>query len=365
MHKLTTPRSTAFPSHESTAKLESLNALRGLAALLVALDHTILLGSRPTPDSGLFQVATFMGAFGVGAFFLLSGFVIFISLERTPPARFLLQRVFRLYPVIITAVALRLVSQLALDMRACDAETLGIFLLNISLFGNLFMGIEKNIEPIVWTLNIEVKFYLLMALVFTVAGRRPQARMFPLLTLMACLLGWCASRFPRWIVKYAPPVETTADLQLAVSCLPVLFLGTVACLAYRRTLTPSRIWTLAGLFLVVLFFAPEAGITTRKNLAAWTVALVLFLACVYSPVLRSRLDKAWLRWLGAISYPLYAVHSTVIEFLVHAMPSMPTAAVMAGSMVLTLATAHAMHRWIEDPIHQWSRRRFAAPGRRS
>ena len=332
-------------------RLESLNSLRGIAALLVAIDHSILLTNSPPVDSLLFYFATFMGAFGVGAFFLLSGFVIFLSLEKTPPLQFLIQRVFRIYPVIIAAVFLRLVSQIFIGIRDLDVSTIKLFVLNISLFGNLFIPIEANIEPIVWSLSIEVKFYILMAVVFFVARSKMAQRLYPCLVLVTLGLGVLGANFP---LLSKPAL---IDLALAVSCIPILLMGTAVCLFYKKAISLNKLFVLVALLLVVFSFSPISdNVSFYKNFTTWILAAFAFGLCVFSPRMNKVVNKKWLLWLGAISYPLYAIHSTVIELMIHLSPGSTPSALVLRSLVISLVVAYVLHLFIEMPVQAWSKR---------
>jgi peptidoglycan/LPS O-acetylase OafA/YrhL len=148
---------------------------------------------------------------------------------------FLWHRILRVYPVIVVAVALRLASRIMMGQRALDMHKVKIFLANISLFGNIFIFGENNIEPIIWSLAIEVKFYILMAILFAIS-RSPMLRLsvVPMLFGVAVALG-VAGRF-------APPFSSpmTIDWALAISSLPVLFIGTAASLYYRKIISLNK-----------------------------------------------------------------------------------------------------------------------------
>ena len=79
-------------------RYENLDTARGIAALLVVLDHSILILWNPPPESFIRSAAIFIGSFAVGVFFLLSGFVIPFNLNLTTKT-FLLRRFLRVYPV--------------------------------------------------------------------------------------------------------------------------------------------------------------------------------------------------------------------------------------------------------------------------
>lgn len=332
-------------------KIRSLNALRGIAALLVAIDHIILLSSGCTPDSALFYFATFLGSFGVGSFFLLSGFVIYLSLEKTNSLEFLWHRILRVYPVIIVAVALRLASQIMMGQRELDLPTIKLFLLNISLFGNMFIDGGSNIEPIVWSLAIEVKFYILMALIFALSRSPLRIPVVPMLFAVAIGLG-IAGRF-------APPLASpaTVDWALAVSSLPILFIGTAACLYYRNIIGLNKFLGMSVLLLLAFSFVPLTdNVSFAKNFAAWILAGILFWACLFSGRVQTLFDHRWLMLLGAISYPLYAIHTAVIEAVIRLNHGSGPSALFLRGIILALLAAWVLHRLIENPVQRWAKK---------
>ncbi len=81
-------------------RFEELDALRGVAALFVVFFHYTL--SRPQADLG-FK----LGSTGVDLFFIISGFVILLSLEHVEkPGQFIINRICRLYPTYWASVTI-------------------------------------------------------------------------------------------------------------------------------------------------------------------------------------------------------------------------------------------------------------------
>src|SRR4051812_39368993 len=82
----------------TTKRYEELDALRGIASLMVVFFHYTM--GRPQADVGFV-----LGTTGVDLFFIISGFVIFMSLNKiTRSTDFIINRVSRLYPTYWTAV---------------------------------------------------------------------------------------------------------------------------------------------------------------------------------------------------------------------------------------------------------------------
>jgi peptidoglycan/LPS O-acetylase OafA/YrhL len=107
-----------------------LHYMRGIACLMVVFFHLVswnihkywkgveaIVGNNIfiplLPDNVLndlskydVQYSEWFGTFGVSLFFLITGFVIPISLARHNPITFLVNRVFRIYPAYLASLAI-------------------------------------------------------------------------------------------------------------------------------------------------------------------------------------------------------------------------------------------------------------------
>ena len=140
------------------SRLVEIDALRGVAALAVVLFHYTarfdeLFGHRPPP-----AISFSGGHYGVNLFFIISGFVIFMTLEKTSkPMDFVVSRFSRLFPAYWTAIVLTflLTHLLGLPGKLVDLAT---------AFGNLVMihGLLfriPHVDGVYWTLEVELLFY--------------------------------------------------------------------------------------------------------------------------------------------------------------------------------------------------------------
>src|SRR5436305_3617009 len=94
-------------SSSAPPRLAFLDALRGVAALAVVAAHIQAHLADPVGDIAPARYFS-AGQFGVTLFFLVSGFVIPMTLERGSPRSFWIKRVCRLYPLYWASLALAL-----------------------------------------------------------------------------------------------------------------------------------------------------------------------------------------------------------------------------------------------------------------
>lgn len=139
-----------------------LDALRGFAAVFVMLFH--YTEGKNAPE--VFN----LGVTGVDLFFLISGFVIFMSINNVTSGReFVINRVSRLYPTYWACVSISfgviLLLRLVHFPTAHDSHAGFIdYIANLTMF-QYYLGI-KNIDIPYWTMIIEMLFYLLILILY-------------------------------------------------------------------------------------------------------------------------------------------------------------------------------------------------------
>ncbi len=127
-------------------RLLELDALRGIACILVVFFHFNV--NQPAAWHWVN-----LGVGGVDLFFMISGFVIFYSLEKNHNAvDFFVARFSRLYPAYWVAVSITS----ALVLLNGGTIHLHDFLVNLTMLQGYF-GVE-DIDGAYWTLGIELLF---------------------------------------------------------------------------------------------------------------------------------------------------------------------------------------------------------------
>jgi peptidoglycan/LPS O-acetylase OafA/YrhL len=299
------------------------NQLRGLAALCVVVTHLagvywaerqlvadatfspIQAGAAP-PFYGLLTNPWFnLGPLGVALFFLISGFVIPISLERQSPSAFLIARFFRIYPTYWLALLIEILTIAVSAVYWHRPFVLGgrLIAANALLVTDIFN--VPTVDYVNWTLTVELKFYLLMALIAVPVRRGSLA---VLLSVGAGI--FLITRFSHEIFLALPGLGLALRI-FESNALYVLFMLIGVAFSYHaRGLIGSKrlgaaVLILFGLFVVcwpLTFFRAEYPFAT----ASYGYALIAFstMYAFRNAVRPSRI----LDYFAAISYPLYLVH---------------------------------------------------------
>lgn len=394
------PPPTGAPRAPAGQRLQFLDAVRGVAALTVAVQHFVEQVSVPYLrwSHEVFRP----GEWGVILFFVTSGFIIPVSIERyRSVGRFWIGRFFRLYPLYwaVTGGALLL---FALD-RYHLAPEYKLHWVRASA-ANLTMAQEFIGQPHVlgqaWTLSYELVFYGLVSLLFLV---RWHHRPGPVLAIGLAAAVAVGTAVPARLVTEG---STAQQLAVALACavaaavaalaargsagaalLAALFAAAVAGLVANRAhpawftvlLLSSMFvgWVLhrwatgqapashavaataaAGAVVVVahgLHFqvnvVPGTDIHTsaRAEVLTFLAAYGVFLGAL---ALRRRAFPRALRWLGEISYSVYLVHGVVLAAVPRVGGAVTTVAVWVA---VTLAASWATYRLIEAPFQRWGR----------
>jgi peptidoglycan/LPS O-acetylase OafA/YrhL len=360
-------------------KILFADQLRGMTALLVVLSHlagvywyqpevVAQLVGGPVPAGTVPWLVALLdrlrfdpGSFGVAVFFLISGFVVPFSYEDGERRAFLRARLWRIFPTYLAALVL------GLAVRALSAAAWGellrvdplALLVNALLLHDL-AGIG-SINLVNWTLTVELKFYLLFALA------RPWLLRWKGGFVVALAVGMLVLNLAAaWAIPLLPlrPGAALRDTAHGLMFLPFLLLGTLFFLYLRGAL--GR-WALLGasavtlgLFLLAWMGGPMAGSLTLAGtgyLCGWGAFALCF------ALRRHAVPLAPLRWLSAISYPLYLVHTalgyTVLQILVQGR-GMAYGPALGVAVLASFAVAWLLHVLVERPGIAYGRTRPAA-----
>lgn len=293
-------------------RLPMLDLARGFAALAVVIFHYCYINDNFRNDMGGIASVAVYGYLGVHFFFVLSGFVIFMTLERCHGALdFAFARAARLYPSYLLSIAITLLAvwlltgELAVGWRDLFA--------NLTMFADAF-GAER-VNPAYWTLSREVVFYGIIFIAL-VMGRNRVVIAFIMVWLSLSLFHaiWGLPWLERiLILKWTPLFSAGALLYLSVRSIGffrILFL-----LVFVSTLPLACYYAVEALDGQRAFF--EFWVADERVVVAVIALIYIFMTLV---VFRgSTLDwipRRWIEFIGGGSYILYLIHERVGMILI-------------------------------------------------
>jgi peptidoglycan/LPS O-acetylase OafA/YrhL len=327
-----------------------LDGLRFLAAAAVMLFHYTALGNpswgEPPADvfPGLSNL-TFVGAFGVDLFFVISGFVILLTAWGRDVRSYVISRITRLYPAYWAGVLLTAFLLLVLWPDRRDDVELTAVGVNLTMLQSAF-GVP-HVDGVYWTLWVELRFYVLVGILLVVGLTGARVLAFAALWPAAAAMAHNAG------------LDLVADL-LIWDYAP-LFAGGMALFL----LTKDRRSLLAWLVLAenVILGAAWSGRETASIITAnvdravpdaLSAALVAACFAVVALATLTRLrhvSAAWLTTAGALTYPLYLVHEYWGWWVIHLLhDSLPRYVVLGIAVVVVVAMAWLIQRFVEKPL---------------
>jgi peptidoglycan/LPS O-acetylase OafA/YrhL len=362
--RMDVPAATTRVAGLAGKRLRRIDALRGIAALLVVWLHVaeIYAGLGPIAGKWIHEWARLVdaGRVGVVAFFLVSGFVVPYSIRSDRPAAvgsFLIKRFFRIFPAYWLSIPFGALTGWWIWDRAFSGRD---FLLNLTLLHDVFGA--RPAEGLYWTLLVELVFYALCVVLLLTRSLHHMRRIWALAAAFTFV--YSSSMLLRWAGW--PTLGSPAAfwfLNLAMMLCGTLYRSCV----FDRDAADDR-WLRLGVValfafhLLVLPVASTAVIGFERNATIpYALGMLLFVVCVSVVPVASRLTD----WLGRISYSIYLFHPVVFLSIYWWLGRQPVdswwrswhlGAYLAVNIGLTLIVADRVYRWVERPGNALGRR---------
>ncbi len=329
----------------TSQRFVQLDALRGIAALWVMLFHlTVRFDELYGHPQGLpFYLPD--GRHGVHLFFMISGFVILMTLDKTKSILdFAFFRFSRLYPLYWCAAALTftIVAIAGLPGREVSVKDA---LINLTMIPEV-LGAEL-IDNCYWSLQVELFFYMLMAFIVAIGFRRYLIAIIALLVFadIGLLLYWDAPAIT------LPKMVKAVRLLLGLRFLH-LFLFGIVCYEMRSV----RRWYQPLLLLLCVLAAAVDHPLEHFGIIAGCGALFFWATRWEVPLLQSR----WLVFLGVISYPLYLLHQNIGYVVIREAYAYGAPGIVAvgAAIAVGIVLATILSFTVEHPFNQWLRGQY-------
>lgn len=294
--------SEATGATKQSSVIYPLQYLRAIAAFSVVLCHASYYVKDIRGDGRMWEIFDRAGGLGVALFFAISGYLMASLAQNTPPIKFLVHRIVRIYPIYWLCVLLVVLAGIPFGKLVWPE--IGALMLIPGLTQSYVLGVE-------WTLPFELMFYVIVFLVMAV-GR---VRQLPLVAVA-------------WVVVIQVMLVLRPDLQqgqfpglfhLPLSAFSLPFaMGLVVPWAINRGLVGAAT-PLMGLAFLVL---SESMVSLSLGLFYGFSALgcTFLVAWAVRPQAAGAEANAPLLALGDWSYALYLCHVPIIIALCRALP---------------------------------------------
>jgi peptidoglycan/LPS O-acetylase OafA/YrhL len=318
-----------------------------MAALAVVFFHYTYLNETVRVGMPALAALTNYGYLGVHLFFMISGFVIFMTLGRISDAKdFFIARASRLYPAFLVSIVFTLVALYALQGHSMFS--IKDIALNLTMFPGTLGAVKIN--PAYWTLSYEIIFY---GIVFLAILLRGKSGVMPIVTGWAALsainiyfdLGLIekllilksASLFAGGAYLYFASSKTRhwkAYLALFILTLPIS--THYAAEQYYEQIEQFSFWkanNIAVVSIITGFYALLAFIAFRPNAMSW-------------------MPQRFVELCGGGSYILYLIHERVGSLMVERL--YPSLGAMAIVLVIALMSAAAalIYVYFDKPVQK-------------
>lgn len=361
-------------TNNSSPYLPQLTWLRGIAALLVIVSHTVRsteesYGVGDIPSDAFLLKALDLGAFGVALFFALSGATLYISHcndnVKTQFLPFAAKRTLRIFPayivsMIVFILATPVFSALYTEPRGLWIEyfykpyTLTDIFQHLTMVHDL-IGNPYSINPVYWTLSVEFRYYLMFPLALLALQINKPIYVILLsaaITSMVLLPGfnpsiphafWLTSSFFGGIlVAYFCRNSNSAGRYKALWLMPIF--AAASFVMWSRNDLPD---------------IPTLRIIHTYNVALCIAAIYITLTSDFSfmPIAA----KTILSFLGKISYSIYLYHLLALTVLFFAAMKLQlhgnTKAyfVLVMTCIFTIPIAYLSYRLTEKPFIDYSK----------
>jgi peptidoglycan/LPS O-acetylase OafA/YrhL len=335
-------------------RLQELDALRGIAVFLVVCLHLTIENNQA---KNIFK----FGVTGVDLFFIISGFVILLTLEKTKTWQdFIVSRFSRLYPVYWISVTLTatliFITNILTTQR--NNELMAKYLANMTMFQSYLKA--PHLDDVYWTLQVEMLFYLFMLAIF-LSKNLPRVEVISCFALIAVigyhlLLNTSLQSLHGKLGYYLP----------ILNHFPLFFAGILFYKVKFDKLTFIRYSLIILCFVLqyVLFF--DGGTANyRITQTEYGLALIIYATCftLYVNNYLSFIVNRLTLFLGSISYSLYLLHNFIgKEFIIPELIRYTNCNFWVASfgvaLPTTLVISVMINKYIEKPAMNYIRTKY-------
>lgn len=331
------------------SRIYSLDGIRAIAALLVFFLHVQyfnLVWNEPiAPNSIILTIFFNLGHFAVDAFFIISTYLVttmWLGRVATRQAgsasylSFIKARFMRIAPAYYVSVTVVAAVVFLYDVWE-PADLLEEWLLHISFLGGVFGTSGFSINPVYWSLSVEMILYATIPLCVLIAqglGIRGLV-----ISALAASLAW----------RYLVPTLGLSHW------LPHAFPGQLfeislgVAMARQKISFPQLAVAPATALLIYIAWIGPTGVSPVVYMAVALLMMILVSAAIESARFASFSKLKPVRWMADVSYSFYLWHAVVLYGLTIVIKD-PIVLIVTG-LSMSLLVAYLSRRFIEKAFH--------------
>jgi peptidoglycan/LPS O-acetylase OafA/YrhL len=370
-------RGTPLPTRGG-GRFAALDSLRGVAALMVLGFHCWKIGLFAEPTGWTVHIWRWTplnwlvtGRPWVILFFVLSGFVLSVALERAGEGQgyssFVLRRMCRIYlpfaaSILFSALAWFVVHPAPIEdlsnwfNRLAWTEPPAPRLVGLHLLMTGVKG-QDSLNPVMWSLVYELRISVVFPFLWLAVRRWPWA------SLLIAVLAHAAAGLAVGCggnPQCAPfRGDDLLESLVLTGYFAIFFVCGMLLARYRQPVT-ARLRSVAGgwraalslgaIYSVILPYAPRFSILLPADLTFGLGSALMIALALASPAWSRILQLPPLLWLGRVSYSLYLTHNVVLLAVVHLLyPRLGGAALLAVVVIASLLVSEIAFRLVEAP----------------
>lgn len=347
---------------KSEARLSTLDGLRGVAILLVIGFHYFYATPNfyPFGDALKWFPIFKYGYLGVELFFLISGFVIAMTLEKcSTPIEFVIRRLARIWPALLVCSIITFIVLETSTSRFSNAVNTSYlnFLPSLTLTPNImwswaFPNIDLMDSPY-WSLLVEARFYMIALVIFWTCNKASFARNLVIFTYLSILLRALLQRL-------IPGSNQIYSAIFVPDFMPWFAAGAVFYDLYLGRIGKKfSIVLLASTFIVIVRTSTFTGDTGRTPFVVSAISFGFFLVFWFvatKPSFVKVFQARWLVFVGVCSYSVYLLHNAIGMTVIASLPSNVSVPIGVSAVLLVavamVALGHLSFVCVERPFRK-------------
>ncbi len=356
-------------------KLDWLEALRGIAAILVVLTHARYFMFN---TSNWEKAEEFLrpGAMGVDLFFIISGFIMAYSTKNSDGSlayakTFAIKRFSRIWPVYAVITLCSILATQDIAAYFSSSENIIIFLKSLffiptSINNPPYFGAAL---PLGWTLEFELYFYAIFCIsLFFKKWRWPALFAWMIVTALiipmqkeSALSAFDVSRNLSYSFTYFNLMSNPIIFEfLAGAAIGLLYLQD-----WARIKNPIIVYHILGLTIAFTIWHSYSRVGDFHGMTKWGGALTLSVLAISIASKTVKIPApGFLVWLGSISFSLYLSHTITQHYFGLAMlklrmePHMHSWGYIFITTVTAISVAAVVHRYLERNLSEAMRNKL-------